>query len=243
MEAGLKDAVLTLGNGEQVAGTELAAYAERATLASRLIDQLGRRLGNRDVVEQAAIAGLLTGATLGNDEAADYLARRLEGQAGPLEKGWQAETGDGINGPALVVSRQLRGITERHAIDRRLLGAPEAIELDGMASHLQAIYERPASLRLGSNEMVINGPMGLSQSIFQTGRKGAQISRYKGLGEMNPEQLWETTLDPAQRILLQVSIEQEEDADNAFSTLMGEAVDQRRDFIQKNALRVANLDV
>ncbi|HCV89277.1 MAG TPA: DNA gyrase subunit B, partial [Alphaproteobacteria bacterium] len=116
-------------------------------------------------------------------------------------------------------------------------------QLDGMAGHLQAIYERPATLRLGSAETAVTGPLGLSQSIFQTGRKGAQISRYKGLGEMNPEQLWETTLDPAQRTLLQVSIEQEEEADNAFSTLMGEAVDQRREFIQQNALRVANLDV
>ena len=243
MEAGLKDAVLTLSDGTQVAGAELQDYAGRATMAGRLVDQLGRRLGNRDVVEQAAIAGLLTGATLGNAAAAAYLARRLEGQANELEKGWQADVEDGVNGPALVVSRQLRGITERHVIDRRLLNAPEAMELDAMASHLQAIYERPASLRLGSNEMAINGPMGLSQAIFQTGRKGAQISRYKGLGEMNPEQLWETTLDPTQRVLLQVSIEQEEDADNAFSTLMGEAVDQRREFIQKNALRVANLDV
>ena len=243
MEAGLKDAVLTLSDGTQVAGAELQDYAGRATMAGRLVDQLGRRLGNRDVVEQAAIAGLLTGATLGNADAAAYLARRLEGQANELEKGWQADVEDGVNGPALVVSRQLRGITERHVIDRRLLNAPEAMELDAMASHLQAIYERPASLRLGSNEMAINGPMGLSQAIFQTGRKGAQISRYKGLGEMNPEQLWETTLDPTQRVLLQVSIEQEEDADNAFSTLMGEAVDQRREFIQKNALRVANLDV
>ena len=243
MEAGLKDAVLTLSDGTQVAGAELQDYAGRATMAGRLVDQLGRRLGNRDVVEQAAIAGLLTGATLGNADAASYLARRLEGQANELEKGWQADVEDGVNGLALVVSRQLRGITERHVIDRRLQNAPEAMELDAMASHLQAIYERPASLRLGSNEMAINGPMGLSQAIFQTGRKGAQISRYKGLGEMNPEQLWETTLDPTQRVLLQVSIEQEEDADNAFSTLMGEAVDQRREFIQKNALRVANLDV
>ena len=243
MEAGLKDAVLTLSDGTQVAGAELQDYAGRATMAGRLVDQLGRRLGNRDVVEQAAIAGLLTGATLGNAAAAAYLARRLEGQANELEKGWQADVEDGVNGPALVVSRQLRSITERHVIDRRLLNAPEAMELDAMASHLQAIYERPASLRLGSNKMAINGPMGLSQAIFQTGRKGAQISRYKGLGEMNPEQLWETTLDPTQRVLLQVSIEQEEDADNAFSTLMGEAVDQRREFIQKNALRVANLDV
>ena len=243
MDAGLKDAVLTLNNGTQVAGDELQDYAGRATMAGRLVDQLGRRLGNRDVVEQAAIAGLLTGATLGNAAAAAYLARRLEGQANELEKGWQADVEDGVNEPALVVSRQLRGITERYVIDRRLLKAPEAMELDAIATHLQAIYERPASLRLGSNEIAINGPMGLSQAIFQTGRKGAQISRYKGLGEMNPEQLWETTLDPTQRILLQVSIEQEEDADNAFSTLMGEAVDQRREFIQKNALRVANLDV
>ncbi len=243
LEAGLKDAVLTVSEGNQIAGPELKDYAERATAAGRLIEQLGRRLGNRDVVEQAAIAGLLTSGMLGNADAASYLARRLEGQAGELEKGWQASVEDGANGPAIVVSRQLRGITERYAIDRRLLTAPEAAQLDSMAGHLQAIYERPAILRLGSGELPVTGPLGLSQSIFQTGRKGAQISRYKGLGEMNPEQLWETTLDPAQRTLLQVSIEQEEEADNAFSTLMGEAVDQRREFIQQNALRVANLDV
>ena len=100
-----------------------------------------------------------------------------------------------------------------------------------------------SNLRVGSNEVQIVGPLGLSQTIFQTGRKGAQISRYKGLGEMNPEQLWETTLDPTQRTLLQVSIDQEEEADNAFSTLMGEAVEERRNFIQENALKVANLDV
>jgi len=243
LEAGLKDAVLTVNDGNQIAGAELKGYAERATAAGRLIEQLGRRLGNRDVVEQAAIAGLLTGGMLGNADAATYLARRLEGQAGELEKGWQAAVETGADGPAILVSRQLRGITERYLIDRRLLSAPEAAQLDSMAGHLQAIYARPATLRLGSAETQVNGPLGLSQSIFQTGRKGAQISRYKGLGEMNPEQLWETTLDPAQRTLLQVSIEQEEEADNAFSTLMGEAVDQRREFIQQNALRVANLDV
>ena len=102
---------------------------------------------------------------------------------------------------------------------------------------------KPAELRLASQTVMISGPTDLSQLIFQTGRKGAQISRYKGLGEMNPSQLWETTLDPEQRILLQVTIDQEDDADNAFSTLMGEAVEERRNFIQDNALRVANLDV
>ena len=243
MEAGLRDAVLTLQESSQIAGADLHDTAARATIAGRLIEQLGRRLGNREVVEQAAIAGLLTPGMAGNAEAADYLARRLEGQASELEKGWQGGVEDTVNGPAIVVSRQLRGITERYAIDSRLLTAPEVGELDGMAAHLQETYAHPATLRLGSSETVVNGPLGLSQAIFQTGRKGAQISRYKGLGEMNPEQLWETTLDPSQRTLLQVSIDQEEEADNAFSTLMGEAVDQRREFIQKNALRVANLDV
>jgi len=243
MEAGLKDAVLTLQDGTQLAGSDLHESAARATTAGRLIEQLGRRLGNRDVIEQAAIAGLLTPGMIGNEEGAAYLARRLEAQASELEKGWQAVVEDTLNGAATIVTRQLRGITERHVIDLRLLKAPEVAELDHMAAHLQELYVNPATLRLGSNESVITGPLGLSQAIFQTGRKGAQISRYKGLGEMNPEQLWETTLDPSQRTLLQVSIEQEEEADNAFSTLMGEAVDQRREFIQKNALRVANLDV
>jgi DNA gyrase subunit B len=243
MEAGLKDAVMTLQNGTQLAGADLHESAARATTAGRLIEQLGRRLGSRDVIEQAAIAGMLSADMLGNEEGAAYLARRLEGQSVELEKGWQASVEDTANGPAIIVSRQLRGITERYVIDRRLLMAPEVAELDAMAAHLQELYVHPATLRLGTNDSAVTGPLGLSQAIFQTGRKGAQISRYKGLGEMNPEQLWETTLDPSQRTLLQVSIEQEEEADNAFSTLMGEAVDQRREFIQQNALRVANLDV
>ena len=120
---------------------------------------------------------------------------------------------------------------------------PEAVERRMAWRRICRKYVRASQIRLSSSVSDVRGPTGLSQMIFQTGRKGAQISRYKGLGEMNPEQLWETTLDPGQRTLLQVSIEQEEDADLAFSTLMGEAVEERRDFIQKNALRVANLDI
>jgi DNA gyrase subunit B len=200
-------------------------------------------VGNRDVVEQAAIAGLLNAGMLDNTDAAAYLGRRLESQAGELEKGWQTVVEDTPSGPAIIATRQLRGITERYVIDRKVASMPEAVELDGMAGHLQDVYARPSQARLGSAVHDVRGPTGLSQMIFQTGRKGAQISRYKGLGEMNPAQLWETTLDPSQRTLLQVSIEQEEEADIAFSTLMGEAVEERRDFIQKNALLVANLDI
>ena len=243
VDAGLKDAVLTIADGQQLAGPDLAEVTGQSVTASRMVEAVGRQVGNRDVVEQAAIAGLLNMSVLNNAEAADYLAKRLEAIATVLEKGWQANVEDAAHGQAIVVQRRLRGITERHVIDRRIVSTAEAQHLDTMAAHLQLHYGKPAQFRFGAQNIEINGPTELAQTVFQTGRKGAQISRYKGLGEMNPSQLWETTLDPDQRILLQVTIEQEDDADNAFSTLMGEAVEERRSFIQENALRVANLDV
>ena len=243
MDAGLKDAVLITADGNQMAGADLVDVANLAVATSRLIETVGRQLGNRDVIEQAAIAGLINPAMLDNANAAEDLANRLEAKADNLEKGWLGMIEQTDNGPAIVVQRRLRGITERHIIDRRIVLNGEAQRLDEAATHLQTIYGKSASLRYANQQITINGPSELSQLIFQTGRKGAQISRYKGLGEMNPSQLWETTLDPEQRILLQVTIEQEDEADNAFSTLMGEAVEERRNFIQENALRVANLDV
>ena len=243
VDAGLKDAVLTIADGQQLAGPDLAEVTGQSVTASRMIEAVGRQVGNRDVVEQAAIAGLLNMSVLNNAEAADYLAKRLEAIATVLEKGWQASIEDTAHGQAIVVQRRLRGITERHVIDQRIVSLAEAQHLDTMAAHLQLHYGKPAQFRFGAQSIDINGPTALAQTVFQTGRKGAQISRYKGLGEMNPSQLWETTLDPDQRILLQVTIDQEDDADNAFSTLMGEAVEERRNFIQENALRVANLDV
>ena len=243
MDAGLKDAVLITADGNQMAGADLVDVANLAVATSRLIETVGRQLGNRDVIEQAAIAGLINPAMLDDAKAAEDLANRLEAKADSLEKGWSGMIEQTDNGPAIVVQRRLRGITERHVIDRRIVATGEARRLNEAATHLQTIYGKPASLRYANQQITINGPSELSQLIFQTGRKGAQISRYKGLGEMNPSQLWETTLDPEQRILLQVTIEQEDEADNAFSTLMGEAVEERRNFIQENALRVANLDV
>ena len=243
MDAGLKDAVLITADGNQMAGADLVDVANLAVATSRLVETVGRQLGNRDVIEQAAIAGLINPAMLDNAKAAEDLANRLEAKADNLEKGWSGMIEQTDNGPAIVVQRRLRGITERHVIDRRIVATGEARRLNEAATHLHTIYGKPASLRYANQQITINGPSELSQLIFQTGRKGAQISRYKGLGEMNPSQLWETTLDPEQRILLQVTIDQEDEADNAFSTLMGEAVEERRNFIQENALRVANLDV
>ena len=243
VDAGLNDSVLTTSDGQQLAGPDLTAVTDQAVTASRMIEAVGRQVGSRHVVEQAAIAGIFNLAVLTNGKAATYLAKRLEAIASNMEKGWEGCIEDTAHGKAIVVQRRLRGVSERHVIDQRIINLVEAQHLDQMAGHLQSHYSKVAQFRVGAQTMDINGPTELAQNVFQTGRKGAQISRYKGLGEMNPSQLWETTLDPEQRILLQVTIDQEDEADNAFSTLMGEAVEERRNFIQENALRVANLDV
>ncbi|MFZ9136144.1 MAG: toprim domain-containing protein, partial [Candidatus Puniceispirillaceae bacterium] len=137
MEAGLKDAVLTIPDGSQMAGPDLADAANLAVATSRLIETVGRHLGSSDVIEQAAIAGLINPEMLGNVEAAEYLAKRLEVKADSLEKGWSGAVEDTENGPALVVQRRLRGITERHVIDRRIVTTGEARRLDEAATHLQ----------------------------------------------------------------------------------------------------------
>ena len=136
----------------------------------------------------------------------------------------------------------LRGVTERHVIDGAMVRSAEARQLDQMAPELQRIYGRPAVLRVKDNDERIIGPLGLVQAVMDLGRKGVGIQRYKGLGEMNPDQLWETTLDPDARSLLQVRIDHRDDAEEVFSTLMGDVVEPRRDFIQSNALKVVNLD-
>ena len=141
----------------------------------------------------------------------------------------------------MEISRTLRGVTERYHLSRRLLATEEARRLDELAGFLQQYFAKPAQFTSGATDTTVFGPASLVEIIFQQGRKGAQVSRYKGLGEMNPDQLWETTLDPEQRTLLQVRIDHEQDAEDAFSTLMGEAVEERRQFIQENALKVANL--
>ena len=243
VSAGLKDAVLHYQSDQQMAGAQLKELVERSIKWSKAIDQLCLRISNRDVVEQAAISGMLNSAMLNNEEAADYLARRLDQIADPLEKGWTA-TVISEGQPAFIrVSRTLRGIEERYDIDAKLVGTSEARYLDGDAADLQSVFARPASLKSGAGSTDVTGPSGLVETTLLQGRKGAQIARYKGLGEMNPGQLWETTLDPNQRTFLQVRINDEDEANLAFSTLMGEAVEERRQFIQDNALKVSNLDV
>ena len=243
VDAGLKDARLANNDDLQLAGEALKEVVEKATLIGRLITALARSEGAKAVIEQAAIAGILKADMLDNIDAVSYLAKRLDAQADELSKGWEGTIEETALGKQMVLRRILRGIEERHVIDSKLVNSGEARQLDAHAAHLQEIYGKSVAFDSAGKITTISGPMQLSDHVMTLGRKGAQVARYKGLGEMNPEQLWETTLDPDARSFLQVKVTEEEEADNAFSTLMGEAVEERRAFIQNNALKVSHLDV
>ncbi|HSD35149.1 MAG TPA: DNA topoisomerase (ATP-hydrolyzing) subunit B [Alphaproteobacteria bacterium] len=242
--SGLDEAVLELGDGAQIAGPELRRLVERASQAKQSMRPLVRKVGSMAVVEQAAIAGALNPAVLGDGEragaAAGYIARRLDLLARPEERGWTGRiSADG----GLAFTRTISGVTERRTIDLALIKSGEAHRLDAMAPELQATYAKHARLKVGETQIAVTGPVALIDAVMELGRKGVTVSRYKGLGEMNPDQLWETTLDPNARSLLQVRVSHADEAEEVFSTLMGDLVEPRRDFIQSNALSVANLDV
>jgi DNA gyrase subunit B len=240
----LSGLTLVLEDGTQLAGEDLWQVIDSARAAKDLLEPMARKVSSRAVVEQTAIAGALNTDILGDHEkavdAANYVAQRLDELADPLERGWSgvpSETG------GLVFTRTLRGVTQRHEIDGDLIRSADARKLDAMAAGFQEFYGRFPTLESKDEEIRIAGPFDLIEHVSALGRKGLSIQRYKGLGEMNPEQLWQTTMDTEVRVLHQVRINHADDAEEVFSTLMGDLVEPRRDFIQENALQVANLDV
>ncbi len=243
VNTGLENTALVLADGTERAGVDLRTIVEEALSVRAALDVLHARYP-RPLIEQAAIAGALNPDVLSSPEktanAAAYIARRLDVIADETERGWLGEpTSDG----GLSFSREVRGVKEAWTLDSRLIGSADALRLDRKAEHLQEIYEKPAKLRRKDGETVIYGPSSLLEAVFAFGRKGITMQRYKGLGEMNPEQLWETTLDPNVRTLLRVKVSELDEADDIFTKLMGDVVEPRRDFIRENALSVANLDV
>ncbi|HEX7199174.1 MAG TPA: DNA gyrase subunit B, partial [Dongiaceae bacterium] len=244
IDAGIEGTVLRLHDGDQIAGQDLRRLVDRASLCRLHMQPLIRKVGSADVVEQAAIAGALNPEIIPDRErarqAATYIARRLDSLTTPENRGWMGEAQeDG----GLAFSRRLRGVTRRHVIDGPLIRSAESHRLDAMASELQQVYAHHARLVTKDKETEITGPLSLVEAVLEQGRKGMTVQRYKGLGEMNPEQLWQTTLDPQARSLLQVRVSHADEAEEIFSTLMGDVVEPRREFIQSNALNVANLDI
>jgi DNA gyrase subunit B len=243
IETGLHDAVLILANGEERAGDDLRAIIREALSVRSAIEALHSRYP-RFVIEQGAIAGALDPEVLSDQERADaaaaYIARRLDLLSDETERGWEgAATPDG----GLRFSREVRGVREVYTIDGRLIASADALRLNRKADHLQEIYARAARLRRRDSETVVRGPLALLEAVFDFGHKGLTLQRYKGLGEMNPEQLWETTLDPNARSMLRVQVREVDEASVLFAKLMGDVVEPRREFIRDNALSVANLDV
>jgi DNA gyrase subunit B len=237
LDKALADARLTYVDGTAFEHDELRSEVR---LLRETTLQLRRLAAAAPVtlLEQAAIAGALTPDAERATAAAPGLAARLNAVSLPNEQGWVVSA-DG----ALTMSRTVRGVAERHTLDAATLRSTEARWLHERAEVLARKFREPAKLRLDAQEAAVPGPASAYDRIIAHGRRGLSVQRFKGLGEMNPDQLWKTTLDPAARTLLQVKVGDTEDAALVFSTLMGDVVEPRREFIVGNALKVANLDV
>ena len=233
---------------EKIKGNELREVVDLAMRAQKLILPLLRRIDNKKVIEQAAVIASLKPESLEDSEIGSGLARHLELRLNAIsnisEKGWKVEYSD----KSLKILREIRGIKNLYKIDKEFLITPEAKSLNEIRKPLMNNFGilkagKAATIMNTTNTYPINGPIDLIEKVLEIGKFGLQINRYKGLGEMNPEQLWETTLDKNYRSLLEVKIEEAHEADTLFSTLMGDEVDGRRIFIQENSLKVANLDI
>jgi DNA gyrase subunit B len=242
--AGLEDAALRLASGEDRGRADLRKLTEDARTIRGILGGLHSRY-NRKVIEQAAIAGVLNPGVTGDAKkgaaAATYIAKRLDALEEETERGWNGTFDDG----GFHFERTVRGVKEVAVIDQALIGSADARKLDEFAASLQQVFPRPtppAMLRRKDETIAIHGPVGLFEALIAAGRKGLTLQRYKGLGEMNPEQLWETTLDVNARSLLQVRIKEVDEANVLFDQLMGDLVEPRRQFIQDNALS-ASVDV
>jgi DNA gyrase subunit B len=230
---GVDGAVLRLASGEQLAGADLLELVQGARGAKANVERLSAR-APAFAVEQAALAGLI-----GGSEDLVAAAARLDLYAEEGDGAWTGEKGE-VGG--YVFSRVKRGVSERIVLDELLLHAADARRLADRAQAMAATFSAPATFARKDRSATVRGPIDLVNAVMEGGRRGLAVQRYKGLGEMNPEQLWETTLDANARTLLQVKVTHADDADDMFTRLMGDLVEPRREFIQEFALD-AEVDV
>ena len=240
IEQGSDGAVLRLGSGEEIIGADLVRVVEEARQVRRILEAFPTHYP-RHILEQTAISG---GFVPGRADAdlqgvADDVAVRLDLIAQEYERGWNGRI---TQDHGIRMSRILRGVEEVRTLDGPVLRSGEARKLGSLTDTLHEVYTLPAQLVRKDRTQEIHGPLDLLSAILAEGEKGLSLQRYKGLGEMNPGQLWETTLDPEARTLLQVKIDDVAEADDLFTKLMGDVVEPRREFIQQNALSVENLD-
>ncbi len=240
IQMGVDGAGLRLGTGEEIVSQDLARVVDEARNVRRILQAFPTHYSHT-ILEQSAIAGAFQPGQVDADlqGTADRVAERLDLIALEYEKGWQ---GRPTQDKGLRLWRVLRGVDEVRILDGAVLRSGEARRLGGFTDMLREVYAEPAKLVRKDKEINIYGPLDLLRAILDEGEKGLTLQRYKGLGEMNPGQLWETTLDPEARTLLQVRVADLAEADDVFTKLMGDVVEPRREFIQQNALSVENLD-
>jgi DNA gyrase subunit B len=232
IDEGVDGATLDLSNGERITGADLLAMVQTARGAKANVERLAAR-APAFAIEQAALAGLLAGG-----DPADA-AKRLDLYAEEGDGAWSGEPGEQNS---FVFSRVKRGVSERIVLDELLLHAADARRLAERSKELAEIFAGRATFTRRDRATVVRGPIDLVNAVMDNGRRGLSVQRYKGLGEMNADQLWETTLDADARTLLQVKVNHADDADDMFTRLMGDLVEPRREFIQENALD-AEVDV
>jgi DNA gyrase subunit B len=240
IQQGVEGALLRLNTGEEIAGADLLRVVENARQFKRVLDGFPTHYP-RGILEQAALAGAFDNGAADRDlqGVADAVAKRLDQVAVEYEKGWQGRI---TQDHGIRLARVLRGVEEVRTLDGAVLRSGEARRLSHVSDETRGHYREPSHLVRKDRDQVIHGPTDLLNAILAEGEKGLTLQRYKGLGEMNPDQLWETTLDPEARTLLQVRVNDLADADDLFTKLMGDVVEPRREFIQTNALNVENLD-
>ena len=240
VEMGVDGAALRLASGEEIVAQDLLRVVDDARQVRRVLQAFPTHYPH-NILEQAAIAGAFREGQVDADlqGVADAVAARLDLVAVEYERGWQGRI---TQDHGIRLARSLRGVEEVRTLDGPILRSGEARRLGGFTNALQETYGKPATLVRRDRVLPINGPLDLLATILEEGEKGLSLQRYKGLGEMNPGQLWETTLDPEARTLLQVKVDDLAEADDLFTKLMGDVVEPRREFIQQNALSVENLD-
>jgi DNA gyrase subunit B len=241
IEMGVEGAILRMADGTEIAGNDLVRVIEGARAFRRVLDAFPTHYP-RAILEQAALAGAFDpGASEGDLQAvADQVARRLNTVAPEFERSW---VGRITQDHGIRLSRILRGVEELRTLDGAVLRSGEARRLAVIAKRDRDVYRDAGRLVRKDRDQPVLGPVDLLKSVLAEGEKGLSLQRYKGLGEMNPGQLWETTLDPEARTLLQVKVNDLAEADDIFTKLMGDVVEPRREFIQANALNVEHLDI
>ena len=237
--------VFKLNNGNQISGNDLLEIYKKSLNITKELELLSQKNnGLYKILEQSAISGILNPEAFQSKlkirESLDYLTKRLNFSENDYEKGWSVNCDELKN---LSITKTVRDVKENFKILYEDLNKGIYNNLDNVTDFLQENFLSKSFLDFQDNKILINTPTELVTKMVELGKKGLTFQRYKGLGEMNPDQLWETTLDPQYRSLLKVSIEDAQEASNVFADLMGDDVDKRKEFIQVNAKRVSNLDI